>query len=205
MPANPTSKLCRRLFKDSKPRVFIQQNLDQLIKGEQERFLAKWNFDVNKVSSSNSWKIITDPKASFYVRPPHKLKAKRRLTPSMLESLRSEMQTPRKCLTSSCLFGNIVFNFSSPQVEKMDTMGTAPQSGPAQQSISVISSSVESHFASTSKSPLSADPVFKIPAVPKILKRKSNPRMTDYFAVQKRPRETSSKYHPSVRSTNPNV
>ncbi|VDO07214.1 unnamed protein product [Rodentolepis nana] len=192
MAANPTSKLCRRLFQDSKPRTLIQQNLDQLIKGEQERFRAKWNFDVNKVSSSNSWKIVTDTKASFYTRPPRKLKAKRRLTPSMLESLRSNMQTSQTCLTSSRVFGKIAFNFSSPHVEKMDNIETTLQPGPTQQPISLISSPVKS-FASTSTSLLLADPVFKIPAVPKILKRKSNPRMTDFFVVQKRPRETSSK------------
>nr|CDS30352.1 expressed conserved protein [Hymenolepis microstoma] len=193
MAANPTSKLCRRLFQDSKPRALIQQNLDQLIKGEQERFRAKWNFDVNKVSSSNSWKILTDTKASFYTRPPHKLKAKRRLTPSMLESLRSEMQNSKTCLTSSCLFGNIAFNFSSPHVEKIDTAETTLQPEPTQQPISIMSSPVKSHFASASKPLLLGEPVFKIPAVPKILKRKSNPRMTDFFVVQKRPRETSSK------------
>lgn len=182
MTANPTSKLCRRLFQDSGPRVFIQQSLDQLLQRDQERFRAKWNFDVNKASSSTSWKIVTNPKASFYTRPPRKLKAKRRVPASVLESLRSETQTPnKKGLSGSRLFGQVVFNFSSPQMEKIEV--NASHSEPIQQPVTIVSSAVISHNASSGSAPLLADPVFKIPHVAKVLKRKCNPRMTgkNYF------------------------
>ncbi|KAM7542528.1 hypothetical protein Aperf_G00000001546 [Anoplocephala perfoliata] len=189
MTANSTSKLCRRLFQDSGPRAFIQQSLDQLIQRDQERFRAKWNFDVTKASSSTSWKIVRNPGASFYTRPPRILKAKRRLTPSMLESLRSEAQTPNKeCLSGSHWFGHVVFDFSSPQVEKMEIATSASE--PVQPPVSTVSSSVKSYGASSANAPLLADPIFKIPPVTKVLKRKPNPRMTDYFVVQKRSRDS---------------
>lgn len=174
MAANSSSKLCRRLFQDSKPRTLIQQSLDQLINGEQERFRAKWNFDVNQTSITNTWKVVTDPKASFYVRPPHKLKAKRRLTPSVLQYFRSRKQTPNKCLPSSSLFGNLMFDFSTSKAERLD----ATESELPQQPISPIHSPAKSSFATTSEVSLIAEPIFKIPALPKVLKRKSNARMT---------------------------
>ncbi|KAL5105587.1 hypothetical protein TcWFU_009713 [Taenia crassiceps] len=115
--ANSTAKFCRQLFQDAAPRVMVQQALDQVIRADQERFRAMWNFDVTK-GSSTSWKIVREPKAAFYTKAPRRLKARRRLNQAMLERLRSETQTPNKgVLLDSSLIGNLIFNFSGTPVK----------------------------------------------------------------------------------------
>lgn len=188
--ANLTAKFCRQLFQDTAPRVMVQQTLDQVIRADQERFRAKWNFDVAK-GSSTTWKIVHEPKAAFYTKIPRRLKARRRLNQSVVGTLRGEMQTPNEGLLSdSSLVGNLIFNFSGQPVEKKMRNTLIPSCEPDSPSVTVTPAPCGCTTSRVSSAPTTlptADPVFKLPSpISKLLKRKSHPRMTDYFAVHKR-------------------
>lgn len=180
--ANSTAKFCRQLFQDAAPRVMVQQALDQVIRADQERFRAMWNFDVAK-GSSTAWKIVREPKAAFYTKAPRRLKARRRLNQTMLERLQGEMQTSSEGLLSdSSLVGNLVFNFSGPAVKKKIKSDPIPSCEPGSPSVSVTPAPCECATSCTpSKRPThpTANPIFKLPSpISKLLKRKSHPRMT---------------------------
>nr|CDS21968.1 expressed conserved protein [Echinococcus granulosus] len=180
--ANLTAKFCRQLFQDTAPRVMVQQTLDQVIRADQERFRAKWNFDVAK-GSSTTWKIVHEPKAAFYTKIPRRLKARRRLNQSVVGTLRGEMQTPNEgLLLDSSLVGNLIFNFSGQPVEKKMRNTLIPSCEPDSPSVTVTPAPCGCTTSRVSSAPTTlptADPVFKLPSpISKLLKRKSHPRMT---------------------------
>ncbi|VDM34416.1 unnamed protein product [Hydatigera taeniaeformis] len=188
--ANSTAKFCRQLFQDAAPRVMVQQALDQVIRADQERFRAKWNFDVAK-GSSTAWRIVHEPKAAFYTKAPRRLKARRRLNQTVLERLQGEISTPNGGLLSDAsLIGNLVFDFSGPPVKKKIRSDLIPSSEADPPPVSLATAPCECSTSSIPPThPISptADPIFKLPSpILKLLKRKSHPRMTDYFAVHKR-------------------
>ncbi|VDP81986.1 unnamed protein product [Echinostoma caproni] len=105
--------VCRRLFCEP-TQALVQQTLETVIRRDQERFSKVWNFppDVSvrqplaskNLSLSNSenqpiqrtdsgvcsWRLF-QPEAAFYNTPPRKLKAYRRLAPSVAQKTRMEM------------------------------------------------------------------------------------------------------------------
>ncbi|VDD81369.1 unnamed protein product [Mesocestoides corti] len=187
--ANSTAKFCRRLFQDAAPRVAAQQTMDQIIRADQERFSAKWNFDITK-GPSNSWQIINEPKATFYIKAPRRLKAKRRLNLSVAERLRMDLQTPRKgILTESPLIGNFTFNFTRPEPlsqppEQVDT-APCPCFDYALPISSIAQCTVPCGSNGVQPTPLmDSGPIFKLPSpeVKTVKKRKSKPKMTGAFA-----------------------
>ena len=179
--ANSTAKFCCRLFQDTAPRVVAQQALDQMIKADQERFCAKWKFDVN-LGTSKNWNIIQTPKATFYTKLPRRLKARRRLTPSMVEKLQAEMKTSTKApLSQSSLFGRLVFDFSETPEEK-DNFIAETSTILKLPSMSASTRECSPTLTSKSATSLKADPVFKfITPLPKVTKRKINPKLTGKF------------------------
>ncbi|KER22929.1 hypothetical protein X801_10843 [Opisthorchis viverrini] len=108
--------VCRRLFGEVNP-TCVQQALETMILKDTERFTKIWNFppfsntseerqplsvlnatqpgsDTRRgetVSSTrNGWRLV-HPEASFYITPPRRLKARRRLTPSVAEKTKYEV------------------------------------------------------------------------------------------------------------------
>lgn len=109
-------QFCRRLFTDTTPYLLVQQTLETVLRKDQERFKKKWNFplitinqetenraptgQLNSQSSDEStdidearkcgWKLI-QPNAQFYSTPPRKLKAHRRLAPTVAQKVRQQV------------------------------------------------------------------------------------------------------------------
>ncbi|VDL98920.1 unnamed protein product [Schistocephalus solidus] len=144
MAANSTARCCRKLFQDSAPRAAVQDTMKNLMRLEAERLATKWNFDVTRASSyvptpeptptshpNLQWQLF-QPKASFYARSPRRLKARRRLNPSLAQKLCRELYGPRKTL-SDMNFSGILgpdFKFGSPQSEGEVAQRLAPGETP---------------------------------------------------------------------------
>ncbi len=186
--ANTTAKFCRRLFQDAAPRVVSSQTVDQVIRADQERFSSRWNFDVARgfakeaPSGQTPWKVIQKPKATFYTATPRRLKARRRLNPSVAERLRQELATPKKgVLTESPLLGNFTFDFSPLKIrEEPRPVPTILNDEPCNETATAAAPSTsDQSVAPTPTTTLDAEPVIKI-STPKskAAKRKSNPKMT---------------------------
>lgn len=192
MATNATAKICRRLFQDAAvtavaPRAVVQQTMEQVIRADQERFSALWNFDVSRGFAQEAWQVITKPKAAFYIATPRKsLKARRRLNISIADRLRLGMQSPKPTiLTEKTLLGNYTFKFNEPgpstsQLETTDDVNVAglkPQENKLQQSIKDFGEIADQCISASHV--LSCQSVLTLPAPKsKAPKRKSIRRLT---------------------------
>ncbi|KAL7053477.1 hypothetical protein AAHC03_027089 [Spirometra sp. Aus1] len=144
MAANSTARCCRKLFQDTAPRAAVQDTMKNLMRLEAERMATKWNFDVTKASSYTpvpepttsshptlQWQLF-QPKASFYARSPRRLKARRRLNPSLAQKLCQELYGPRRTLSDINFSGLLGpdFKFGSPQPERGVAQRLTPEETP---------------------------------------------------------------------------
>ncbi|KAF5400381.1 hypothetical protein PHET_05857 [Paragonimus heterotremus] len=247
--------VCRRLFGEA-TYTRVQQTMEAVIRKDAERFTKIWNFPLiprlaseprqplsqlnvdqnpNDVKSADApevnrccWQQI-QPEAVFYITPPRKLKAYRRLTPSVAQKARMELMNIQTRTTVTNL-SHIPSSQSMQTIEpntvsdKQDSIGDLFQ--PLRNPESVLKTTVvpgehivprtpilirpsstnttlrlpyleqlKNTEAVTMKTPAS-EPKHRLTLVrssrysEQINKRRSGAKVTDYFAISKRARQS---------------
>ncbi|TPP56289.1 hypothetical protein FGIG_04372 [Fasciola gigantica] len=229
--------VCRRLFCEPTQNL-VHQTLEAVMRKDQERFSKLWNFppsDVtgrqplvsrNVVTSDSepnsapkneptvsSWRLF-QPEAGFYVTPPRKLKAYRRLNQSVAQKTRLEML----CIPKPNAPSSASTNSEIPLEEKCDQIKGNPTP------VRCRSPSVQVQTVTAPGRPLTPilirpSPEEEPPRLPYLeqlnlqdglkgpirsghkitlvrsrhseqIKRRSGAKVTDYFTVSKRPRQS---------------
>ncbi|GAA54412.1 hypothetical protein CSKR_104219 [Clonorchis sinensis] len=242
--------VCRRLFGEVNP-TCVQQTLETMILKDTERFTKIWNFPpfsntpeerqpltmLNAIqpgsdtrhgetvgSTRNGWRLV-QPEASFYITPPRRLKARRRLTPSVAEKTKYEVmqktvsknleevfntsknqilvQLAKDTKSIETQFADLLHSFRDQTNAEEPTLTSDPES-PSEGSltkppVTEIVDQFQPHLISipeASTLPCASIQNHRLIIVrparfsEQTAKRKINARVTDYFAVNKRPRHS---------------
>ncbi|KAF8569249.1 hypothetical protein P879_07006 [Paragonimus westermani] len=246
--------VCRRLFGEA-TYTRVQQTMEAVIRKDAERFTKIWNFpliprlaseprqplfqlnvdqhssDVRSTEAAEvnkcCWQLI-QPEAVFYTTPPRKLKAYRRLTPSVAQKARMELMNTQARTTIANLphlpsSQSVQTNEANTISDKQDSISDLFQ--PLRNPESVSQTTVVPSEHNVSRTPIlirpsSTNTTLRLPYLEQLkntevvatkvpasepkhrltlvrssryseqVKRRSGAKVTDYFAISKRARQS---------------